>query len=162
MPSLLNAQKFALADGERHVHRVLAYDDRQRPGFRLDDVPLRDVRPTDLPSDGCENLCVAKVDLGRFEIGLVDQNGSLGLFVCRERLVSCDDRADFPCQQILGAAELNFGQKLRGVAAIQRAFRLTDRGFEKSVFDTIEGSALGDQIAFLEFDGFEISPLCGL
>jgi hypothetical protein len=50
--SLLRAQKIALADGECHVHRILAYNRRQRACAGADDVPLCDAGAADFPGNG--------------------------------------------------------------------------------------------------------------
>ena len=62
---------------KRHVHRVLTYDNGQYPAIWTDDIAFRNVRFANLAGNRRGNLCIAKIDLRRFEIGLVSDHLSL-------------------------------------------------------------------------------------
>ena len=85
------------------------------------------------------------------------QHRAARLLVRGERLVARDDGAGASRQQFLGPLQLNLGQHLGRLAALERAFRLLHRGLEQPLFDAVERCAFLDQVAFLEQDLFEIA-----
>ena len=142
---LAGLQHVGLAHRKGHIHRVLADDERQRPGVGADHIAFGDVGAADLSGDGRVDVGVAEIDVRGVQIGLVGQDLALGLLVGGERLVARHHGAGLPRHQLLGALELNLGERLCRLAALQGALGLLDGGLEESRLDLVERRAFLDR-----------------
>ena len=152
---LAGLQHVGLAHRKGHIHRVLADDERQRPGVGADHIAFGDVGPADLSGDGRVDVGVAEIDVRGVQIGFVGQDLAFGLLVGGERLVARHDSAGLSRHQLLGALELNLGERFCRLAALQGALGLLDGGLEESRLDLIERRAFLDEVALLELHVLE-------
>ena len=113
---LLGAQKLALADRKRHIHRVLTDDDGERPALRRNDVAFRNIGLADLAGNRGSDAGIAEIDPGRLKIGFVDENSALRRLIGGERLVAGNRGTGALCQQLFRPLQLNLGEYLGGLA----------------------------------------------
>ena len=129
---------------------VLADDERQHAAVRADDIALRHVGAADPSRDRRGDVRVTEIDLRRLQVGLVGQNRAVGLLVRGPGLVSRHLGAGLRLQQRFGTIQLERGQHLGGLAALQRPLRLFDGGLEQPLLDAVKRRAFLDDITFLE------------
>src|SRR5580700_804970 len=103
------------------ANRILADDQRQDAAVGTDDIAGRDIGLADFPRDWRGDVGVAKIDIGGVEIGLVGQDLALRLLIRGQRLIARDRGAGVFLEQFLSALQLDRGQRLCRLAALQRA-----------------------------------------
>ncbi len=148
-------QELALADRERHIHRIAADDHGQRTAVRSDHVAFGQFGAADLAGDWRGDLGVAQVDVGGLQVGIGDDHVALGAFLIGNPYVEQRLGGGVGLGQFLCACALRGGVGEFALRLKERALRLLHRRLERVRLDPVENVAFLDDVALLEQDLLE-------